>query len=205
MLGAEICSTFDHPELVKLGHCDLIEEVMIGEDKVIRFAGVALGEACTLVLRGATDQVLDEAERSVHDALCVLMTTVRENGTVYGGGCCEILMSQAVDELAVETPGKMALAMQAYARALREIPKAVADNGGYDSSELITQLQTEHKNGNHTMGLDMQTGRIGDMKELGVMESHKSKLQSLLSASEAAEMIVRVDEVVKCSPRQRQG
>merc|ERR1712127_917331 len=65
--GGEIISTFGHPELVKLGRCDLIEEIMIGEDKLLRFSGVPLGEACTLVLRGATQQILDEAERSIHD------------------------------------------------------------------------------------------------------------------------------------------
>merc|ERR1712070_741727 len=205
VLGAEICSTFDHPELVKLGKCKLIEEIMIGEEKVIRFTGVACGEACTLVLRGATEQVLEEAERSVHDALCVLMTTVKENGTVYGGGCMEVLMAQAIEEVAAETPGKVSLAMEAYARALREIPKAVADNGGYDSSLLVTQLRAEHAAGKHSFGLDMNAGIVGDMQELGVLESFQSKLQSLESASEAAEMIIRVDEIVKCAPRQRQG
>merc|ERR1711988_688771 len=204
VLGAEICSTFDHPELVKLGTCDLLEEIMIGEEKVIRFSGVPLGEACTIVLRGATDQVLDEAERSLHDALCVLMTTIKENRTVYGGGCMEVLMAQAVEEAAAETPGKLSLAMEGYARALREIPRAVADNGGYDSSALITALRAEHKAGNNTMGLDMNAGQVGNMADLGILESYQSKLQSLLSASEAAEMIVRVDEIVKCAPRQRQ-
>merc|ERR1712054_263356 len=204
VLGAEICSTFDHPEMVKLGKCELIEEVMIGEEKVIRFSGVSCGEACTIVLRGATDQVLGEAERSVHDALCVLMTTVKENGTVYGGGCMEVLMSQAVEEAAAETPGKISLAMEGYAKALREIPRAVADNGGYDSSALITEMRAQHKAGNQTQGLDMNAGVVGDMATLGILESYQSKLQSLLSASEAAEMIVRVDEIVKCAPRQRQ-
>ena len=84
--GGEITSTFDHPELVKLGHCKLIEEVMIGEDTLIHFSGVSLGEACTIVLRGATQQILDEAERSLHDALCVLAQTVKETRTVFGGG-----------------------------------------------------------------------------------------------------------------------
>merc|ERR1711988_1596991 len=204
VLGAEICSTFDHPELVKLGTCKLMEEVMIGEEKVIRFSGVDCGEACTLVLRGATEQVLAEAERSIHDALCVLMTTVKNNRTVLGGGACEVLMAQAVEAEAAATEGKISLAMEGYARALREIPKAVADNGGYDSSELITLLRAQRKNGNHDMGLDMMKGEIGNMRELGVLESFESKLQSLLSASEAAEMIVRVDEIVKCAPRQRQ-
>lgn len=205
VLGAEICSTFDHPELVKLGSCEVLEEVMIGEDKVIRFSGVALGEACTIVLRGATEQVLDEAERSLHDALCVLMTTVKENRTVYGGGCCEVLMGQAIEEEAAKTTGKVSLAMEAYARALREIPKAVADNGGYDSSLLVTQLRAEHAAGRHSYGLDMNAGIVGDMQQLGVLESFQSKLQSLESASEAAQMIIRVDEIVKCAPRQRQG
>merc|ERR1719383_282011 len=76
VLGGEICSTFDRPDLVKLGKCDLIEEVMIGEDKLLRFSGVARAEACSIVLRGATQQILDEAERSLHDALCVLQRTV---------------------------------------------------------------------------------------------------------------------------------
>ena len=102
--GGEIASTFDHPELVKLGSCKLIEEVMIGEDKLIHFSGVALGEACTIVLRGATQQILDEAERSLHDALCVLAQTVKDPRTVYGGGCSEMLMAHAVTQLANRTP-----------------------------------------------------------------------------------------------------
>ena len=76
VLGAEIVSTFDSPDAVKLGKCDLIEEVMIGEDKLLKFSGVALGEACTIVLRGATQTILEEADRSLHDALCVLQQTV---------------------------------------------------------------------------------------------------------------------------------
>lgn len=77
MLGAEIVSTFEHPELVKLGHCAVVEEIVIGEDKVIRFSGVEKGEACSVILRGASSQILDEAERSLHDALCVLVQTVK--------------------------------------------------------------------------------------------------------------------------------
>ncbi|CAL1549091.1 unnamed protein product [Lymnaea stagnalis] len=102
--GGEIVSTFDCPEKVKLGTCDLIEEIMIGEDKLLKFSGVALGEACTIVLRGATQQILDEAERSLHDALCVLSQTVKETRTVFGGGCFEMLMADAVNKLAAKTP-----------------------------------------------------------------------------------------------------
>jgi T-complex protein 1 subunit beta len=119
--GGEIASTFDHPELVKIGHCDLIEEIIIGEDRLIKFSGVAAGEACTIVLRGATTQILDEAERSLHDALCVLSQTVLEPRTTLGGGCAELVMAKAVDQLAHVTPGKKALAMESFSKALRQV------------------------------------------------------------------------------------
>ncbi|RKP06644.1 T-complex protein 1 subunit beta [Thamnocephalis sphaerospora] len=201
--GGEIASTFDHPELVKLGHCDLIEEIMIGEDKLVRFSGVAAGEACTIVLRGATNQLLDEAERSLHDALCVLSQTVKEPRTVLGGGCSEMLMAKAIDEMAASTPGKKALAIEAFARALRQLPTILADNAGYDSADLVTKLRAAHYDGKTTAGLDMYQGKVSDVRELGITESYKLKRQVLLSASEAAEMILRVDDIIRCAPRQR--
>uniref|UniRef100_F6TK05 T-complex protein 1 subunit beta n=1 Tax=Equus caballus TaxID=9796 RepID=F6TK05_HORSE len=201
--GGEIASTFDHPELVKLGSCKLIEEVMIGEDKLIHFSGVALGEACTIVLRGATQQILDEAERSLHDALCVLAQTVKDPRTVYGGGCSEMLMAHAVTELASRTPGKEAVAMESYAKALRMLPTIIADNAGYDSADLVAQLRAAHSEGNTTAGLDMKEGTIGDMAELGITESFQVKRQVLLSAAEAAEVILRVDNIIKAAPRKR--
>lgn len=93
VLGADIVSTFDTPDKVKLGTCKLIEEIMIGEDKVIHFSGCEKGEACTIVLRGASKTLLDEAERSLHDALCVLTQTVKESRIVLGGGSSEMLMA----------------------------------------------------------------------------------------------------------------
>jgi len=202
--GGEIVSTFDHPELVKLGQCKLIEEIIIGEDKVIRFSGCAAGEACTIVLRGATTSMLDEAERSIHDAICVLAQTMKENRTVFGGGCAEMVMSKAVDQLAQKTSGKVSLAIEAFARALRMIPTIIADNGGYDSSELVSKLRAEHyENSAITTGLDMRTGTVGDMEKLGIVESFRVKSQIISSASEAAEMILRVDDIIKAPPRPR--
>lgn len=119
--GGEIASTFDNPALVKLGMCDTIEEIMIGEDKLIKFSGVAAGEACTVVLRGATSQMVEEADRSLHDALSVLSQTVKETRTVLGGGCAEMAMAIAVDEEAKRTEGKKALAVESFARALRQV------------------------------------------------------------------------------------
>jgi T-complex protein 1 subunit beta len=199
--GGEIASTFDHPELVKLGHCDLIEEIIIGEDKLIKFSGVAAGEACTVVLRGATQQLLDEAERSLHDALSVLSQTVIEPRTVLGGGCAEVLMSKAVDEVAAKTAGKRAIAAEAFSKALRQMPTILADNAGFDSSELVAQLRAAHYEGKTTAGLDMVNGVVSDVRELGITESFKLKKQVLLSASEAAEMILRVDNIIRSAPR----
>lgn len=208
VLGGDIVSTFDHPELVILGECDVVEEVLIGEDSVIRLGGCKSGKACTIVLRGASSHVLDEAERSLHDALCILTNTVKHPKTIYGGGCTEVLMAQAIDAKVPTTPGKKSIAMASFARALRQLPAIVADNGGYDSAELITQLTAAHaavpESEHCSLGLDMYNGTVGDMKELGVMESYKSKRQVLLSASEAAEMILRVDDIIKCAPRQRE-
>ncbi|XP_060593002.1 T-complex protein 1 subunit beta-like [Ruditapes philippinarum] len=201
--GGEIYSTFDNPESCKLGHCDVIEEIIIGEDRLIKFSGVKMGEACTVILRGATQQILDEAERSLHDALCVLTQTVKETKTVYGGGSSEMLMSDAVSKLAAKTPGKEAVAMEAYAKALRMIPATIADNGGYDSAQLVSELRAIHTEGKHTFGINMDEGEVGDMEKLGITESFQVKRQVLLSASEAAEMILRVDDIVKAAPRQR--
>jgi T-complex protein 1 subunit beta len=202
--GGEIASTFDHPELCTLGEADLIEEIMIGEKRLIRFSGVKAGEACTVVLRGASTHVLDEAERSLHDALAVLSQTVVNTRVTHGGGCAEMLMAEAVDKLAATTSGKKMFAIEAFARALRALPTIIADNGGYDSSELVSQLKVEHHNGNITAGLDMAQGCVGDMDDLGILEAFKLKEHVLMAASEAAEMILRVDDIVKCAPRQRQ-
>merc|ERR1712142_556205 len=205
VLGAEIVSTFDNPEGAKIGTCDLIEEVMIGEDKLMRFSGVKQGQACSLVLRGATEQILDEAERSIHDALCVLTSTVKETKTVYGGGCSEMLMANAVSEAAATTPGKEAIAMESFAKALSELPVAIAENGGFDSAQLVSELRALHKQNKTTMGLDMKEGKVGDMEALGITESLSVKRQVLVSASEAAEMILRVDDIIKAAPRKRQA
>lgn len=201
--GGEIVSTFNNPDLIKLGHCDVIEQVMIGEDILLRFSGVKLGEACTIVIRGATQQIIDEADRSIHDALCVLAATVKESRIVYGGGCSEALMATAVLAAAVDTPGKEAIAMESFARALLQLPTIIADNAGYDSAQLVAELRASHNQKKHTTGLNMEEGTTDCMKKLGITESFAVKRQVLLSASEAAEMILRVDNIIRCAPRKR--
>ena len=151
--------------------------------------------------------MVDEAERSLHDALSVLSQTVKETRVVLGGGCSEMLMSCAVEEEARKIKGKKALAAEAFGRALRQIPIILADNAGYDSSDLVSKLRAAHYEGQSDAGLgkrfhcfihpilialaDMDQGTIGSMKALGITESYKLKRQVVLSASEAAEMIIR--------------
>ncbi|GAB2262689.1 hypothetical protein Droror1_Dr00003686 [Drosera rotundifolia] len=176
--GGEISSTLDNPESVKLGHCKLIEGIMIGEDKLIHFSGVEMGQACTIILRGESEHVLDEAEQWLHDALCMLSQT--DSRVLYGGGWPEMA-----------------------------IPTTIADNAGLDSAELISKLRAEHHKEVSNAGIDALTGtgRVGDMAELGIFESFKVKQAVLLSATEAAEMILRVDEIITCAHpgRERTG
>lgn len=229
--GGDVVSTFDSPDKVTLGECDVLEEVrtscafpiqfsscfpltgrtptrniqiLIGETKILRLGGCKSGAACTIVLRGSSTHILEEAERSIHDALCILNATLQNPRRIYGGGCTEVAMANAIDTATKETPGKQALAMASFAKALLQLPTIIADNGGYDAAELVTQLRAAHMAGKSESGLDMNKGTLGDMGELGVMESYKSKLQVVTSASEAAEMILRVDDIIKCAPRRRE-
>ncbi|KAL5606735.1 hypothetical protein BROUX41_003129 [Berkeleyomyces rouxiae] len=204
--GGEITSTFDHPDQVQLGSCDLIEEVMIGEDTLIKFSGVGAGQACTIVLRGATEQLLDEAERSLHDALAVLSQTVKEPRTTLGGGCAEMLMAKAVEGAATRVEGKRQLAVQSFATALRQLPTILADNAGLDSGDLVARLRKAIYDGMTTYGLDLLTpgGGIADMRDKGVMEAYKLKKSVVSSASEAAELLLRVDDIIRAAPRARE-
>jgi T-complex protein 1 subunit beta len=202
-LGADVLSTFDETDKVQYGFAAKIDEIMIGESTVLRFSGLPAGEACTIVLRGTSQHILDEAERSLHDALAVVSQTVKETRTVLGAGCSEMIMAKAVEEAAKLTPGKKALAMQAFANALRMIPTILADNAGLDSNDLVTRIQAAHYAGQNTMGLDIENGDIGDIKALRITESFKVKSSVLTYASEAAEMILRVDDVLRAVPRQR--
>ena len=204
VLGSDILSTFEDPEGAVLGTCGSIEEIMIGEDKVIQFSGCSRNEACTIVLRGSGAHILDEAERSLHDAICVLIAAVKNHRILYGGGNAEMRMSLAVDDLARTMQGKQALACEAFARALRQLPTIICDNAGYDSAELVANLRSEIANGKTTSGLNMWIGAVDDMQSMGVTEAFRVKEQALISATEAAEMILRVDDIVRCAPRQRQ-
>jgi len=205
VLGADIVSTFDSPEATCLGVCQSISEIMIGEDKVIQFSGCKQNEACSIVLRGASKHLLDEAERSIHDAIAIVSQTIQETRVVFGGGAPEMWMAHHVDNLARQVEGKRSLAVEAFAAALRQIPHILLDNGGFDSAETVSKLRAFHTKGLKQYGIDISQGVPGEMDKLGVLESYKSKLSQICAATEAAEMIIRVDDIIRCAARQREG
>ena len=205
VLGADIMSTFDTPDISKLGYCKLVSEIMIGEDKVIKFSGCSRNEACTIVLRGAGIHILDEMERTMHDALCVLLQTLKNNRVIFGGGNSEMQMAIAIEQAASKIETKEAYAMKAYATALRSVISAIADNGGYDSQSLLQKLNSEiNMQYKPNCGINMIQGKISSMEEMGIFESMRVKEHALILASEAAEQILRVDQIVRCEPRKRE-
>ena len=148
---------------------------MIGEDKVIKFAGCQRNEACSIILRGSGNHILDEAERSLHDAICVLISAVKNHRTIYGGGNAEMRMALAVQDLANTVEGKQSLAIEGFARALKQLPTIIADNAGYDSAEIVQNLRSAIANGEVESGLNMNTGKVDNMKTLGVTECLRVK------------------------------
>lgn len=166
--GSEIVSTFESPDRKEevLGFAAKIEEIMIGEDKFIKFSGCKSNKSCTIVLRGSSKHILDEAERSFHDAICVLVNTIKNKRTLYGGGNSEMRMAAAVERHAKQVKGKTAIAIEAYARALRQLPMILADNGGFDSAELVQDLKVEIEKGNLTYGLNLFEGYVDCMETL---------------------------------------
>ena len=113
-----------------------------------------------------SSHVLDEAERSLHDALCVLQQTVADSRVILGGGWPEILMAHNVDELARKTPGKKSLSIESFASALRAIPTIIADNAGLDSADLVAQLRAEHTKSESNTGIDVITGTVSSYVDL---------------------------------------
>jgi T-complex protein 1 subunit beta len=121
----------------------------------------------------------------MHDALCVLTSTVKETKTCFGGGCSEMLMANAVLEVAATTPGKEAIAMEAFARALIELPTIIAENGGYDSAQLVSELKALHKQSKCTMGLSKYFGQIAAIAEYGTHQSYVLVVHTLRVAENA--------------------
>ncbi|KAK0191628.1 chaperonin Cpn60/TCP-1 family [Armillaria mellea] len=205
--GGEITSTFERPELVSLGQCDLIEEIMIGEDKLIKFSGVAAGEACTVVPPLAPrTRWSTRPDRSLHDALSVLSQTVKETRTVLGGGCSEMLDELRRRRGSQEDKREEGLSLsRPSAGHCDKSRRSSLITPGMTLQTWFSRLRAAHYEGQTDAGLDMNEATIASMRKLGITESYKLKRQVVLSASEAAEMIIRVDDILRASPRQREA
>ena len=152
--------------------------------------------AVTILIRGGTEFVLDEYERSIHDALCVVRNIIEDKELVPGGGAPELFIANELRSFKLSQPSKIQLAIESFATAIEVIPRALSENAGMDPIEIIGELNQMYKDKKFTYGVNPIEGKIDDMKKLGVMEPVRVKRQAILSASEAASILLRIDDVV---------
>jgi len=152
--------------------------------------------AVAILIRGGTERIVDEAERSVHDALCVVRDVVQEPKIVAGGGSPEMEIAKALKDYAGSLPGREQLAVQSFAEAMEIVPLTLGENAGLDPIDILSELRARHGKGEKWAGVEVFEGKIRDMKELEVYEPLAVKKQTIKSATEAAAMILRIDDVI---------
>ena len=180
-----------------LGEAKLVEEVKIGDDKLVYVRDCKDPRAVTVVIRGGSEHVVDEAERSFHDALCVVRNAVEDHKIVAGGGAPEAETAKQLREFAVKVGGREQLAIEAFAEALETIPLTIAQNAGLDPIDIMVELRSKHAEPrNKWYGVQVKTGKIADMLADNVIEPLRVKLQAIKSGTEAAGMLLRIDDVV---------
>jgi len=199
--------TFE-PEM--LGTAEEVVEDKVCDDDMILIKGCANTQACTMLIRGANDYMLDEVDRSLHDALCIVKRALESNTVVAGGGAVEAALSIYLETLATTLGSREQLAIAEFADALLVIPKVLSVNAAKDSVELVAKLRAYH----HTaqtkpgkahlagFGLDLVKGELKNNLECGVLEPAMSKLKSIQFATEAAITILRIDDMIKLEPEE---
>lgn len=177
-----------------LGLADLVEEDT--EGKVTRISGCKNPKTTTILLRGTSDILLDELERAVIDGTRVVMDAMEDGTYVVGGGAVETELLMKIREYAQTVGGRVQMAIEAYATAFESIPRALAENSGFDPIDKLVELKNVHSQGKKNTGLNVYTGNVVDMLAEGVIEPLRSKRQSLQSASETAIMLIRIDDMM---------
>jgi len=175
--GAKIVVNLENLTADDLGYAEVAEERKVGEDKWVFIEGCQNPKAVTLLVRGGTEKVVDEAERSIHDALCVVRDIVLTPSVVAGGGAPELEVSSRVRKWAESLSGKEQLAALAFAEALEAIPITLAENAGLDPIDILVELRSHHEKGEVWAGVDVTNGRINDMANLDVYEPLAVKLR----------------------------
>ncbi len=201
--GGKIITSLDeiHPE--DLGDAELVEEKMVGNGEMIFITGCKNPDTYSILLRGGSEHVVTSLERAVHDALRVVGVTIEDGKLVAGGGSPEVELALRLRQYASTLSGREQLAVTKFADALEVIPKTLAENAGLDAIDMVAELRSQHERGNKNTGLDVYEGKPVDMLKNGVIEPLRVKTQAIASASEAASMILRIDDVIASAKEER--
>ncbi len=194
--GARIVTNLDDLFEKDLGSAELVEERKIEEDKWVFIEGCKHPKSVTVLLRGGSQRVVDEVERSVHDALMVVKDVIEKPEIVAGGGAPETFAATKLRGWAKSLEGREQLAAEKFADALESIPLALAENAGMDPIDTLTLLRSKQQKGEKWTGIDVMKGKIGNMKSSDIIEPLAVKLQIVSASAEAACMILRIDDVI---------
>ena len=203
--GGKIVSSIRDLKPEDLGYAELVEERKVGNDKMVFIEGCKNPKAVTVLVRGASDMVLDEIERSLKDALNVLRNVMRVPYIVPGGGASELEVAMRLREFAAKIGGKEQLAIEAFASALEEIPMILATTCGKDPLEVLMELRKRHAEGKKGAGIDVIAGEVvDDMATRNVIEPLLVKEAMIKTAAEAALAILKIDDVIAASPMKKE-
>ena len=194
--GGKIVTNLNDLSKNDLGYAEVVEERKIGDDKMTFIEGCKNPHSVAILIRGGTERIVDEAERSIHDALCVAKDVVEEPKVVAGGGSPELEVAKELKEYAETLPGREQLAIMSFAEALESIPTTLAENAGLDPIDIISELRARHEKGEIWAGIEVHDGKVKDMKKAGVFEPLVVKKQIIKSAGEAASMILKIDDII---------
>jgi len=196
--GAKIVTNLNELTKKELGKARDVYTKKIGDDDMTFVTGCTNAKAVSILIRGATEHVVDEVERALHDGLAVVAVTVEDGKAVAGGGAPEIELALRLRQYASTVGGRAQLAIEAFATAIEIIPRTLAENAGMDPINTLVDLRSKHegKKANKNFGLDVESGGITDMLKLNVVEPLRVKTQAISSASEVANMILRIDDVI---------
>ncbi len=194
--GGKIITSLDDITPDSLGHASLVEEKMVGNGEMIFITGCQNPDTYSILLRGGSEHVVTSLDRAMHDALRVVGVAIEDEKILAGGGAAEVELALRLREYGSTLDGREQLAVSKFAQALEVIPKTLAENAGLDAIDMLVDLRSQHEKGNKTAGLDVYEGKPVDMLEIGVIEPLRVKTQAISSATEAASMILRIDDVI---------
>merc|ERR1712004_600227 len=202
--GGSIQTTVNDLNDETLGFCEFFEETQVGGERFNFFTGVPKTKTCTIILRGGAEQFMEETERSLHDAIMIVRRAITNDAVVAGGGAIEMELSKILRDHSRSIAGKEQLIFAAMARAFECIPRQLCDNAGFDATNILNKLRQKHAQGEIWAGVDIMAEDVADNFEACVWEPSIVKINAITAASEAACLILSVDETVK-NPRSGQG